>query len=106
MHQVYESRFALQPCYVEVSIMFFIIENFSNDFNVMVMIVYVILFLCGNSTELFDSLLNFIYFSQVIMLRLFSFCMQVLDVMDFVAAQEEIFWSTSCKFSIIFFTVP
>ena len=50
MHQVYESRFALQPCYVEVSIMFFIIENFSNDFNMMVMIVYVILFLSGNST--------------------------------------------------------
>ena len=36
-------------------------------------------------------------FLQVIMLRLFSFCLQVLDVVDFVTAQEEIFWSTSCR---------
>ena len=97
--------FVLQPCYVEASNMFLIIENFSNNFNVMVMTVYVILFLCGNSTELFNSHISFIYFSLVIMLRLFSFSIQVLDVVDFVATQKEIFWSTSWRvfFSLLYF---
>ena len=74
-----------------------IVENISNVFIVMVMIVYFILFCVGILLSYLTHSLVLFIFLQVIMLKLFSFCLQVLDVVDFVAAQEEIFWSTSCR---------
>ena len=95
MHQVYESRFALQPCHVCFKYVS-IIENIFND---LLWWLWLFMLYCFGVGILLSYLTHSVLFIflQVIMLKLFSFCLQVLDVVDFVAAQEEIFWSTSCR---------
>ena len=47
------------------------------------------LFPCGFSTEFYNSHVSFYYFFQVIMLRFICLSRQLLEVTDFVMAQEE-----------------
>ena len=47
------------------------------------------MFLCVNSTEFYNSHFNFYYFLQVTMLRFICLPRKLLEVVDFVTAQEE-----------------
>ena len=88
--------FALQPCHVCFKYVS-IIENIFNDLLWWLWLFMLYCFGVGILLSYLTHSLVLFIFLQVIMLKLFSFCLQVLDVVDFVAAQEEIFWSTSCR---------